>query len=151
MRNSLIAGLWLGLAGPAFADCRDITFETQRFTLCHAVAGQDLRLFLADAEGQVYGAFGRIDTALAAEGRHLVFAMNAGMFHADRAPVGLFVEDGVERAGLVTREGPGNFGMLPNGVFCVAEGWFAVVESRAFASRAPGCRYATQSGPMLVI
>ena len=41
--------------------------------------------------------------------------------------------------------------MLPNGVFCIAEDRFAILESRAYAADPPGCRYATQSGPMLVI
>ena len=50
----------------------------------------------------------------------------------------------------MTVEGPGNFGLLPNGVFCVADR-FAVIESRAFAAAPPQCRFATQSGPMLVI
>jgi uncharacterized protein YigE (DUF2233 family) len=60
------------------------------------------------------------------------------------------IENGTERARLVTSDGPGNFGLLPNGVFCIADR-FRVVESRTFAADAPECRYATQSGPMLVI
>jgi uncharacterized protein YigE (DUF2233 family) len=52
----------------------------------------------------------------------------------------------------VTAGSAGNFGLRPNGVFCVAEGGdFRVVESRAFAADPPACRHATQSGPMLVI
>lgn len=77
--------------------------------------------------------------------------MNAGMFHPDLGPVGLYVEDGRMLARLVTAAGPGNFGMLPNGVFCILPDRFAVVESRAFAARPLPCRHATQSGPMLVI
>jgi uncharacterized protein YigE (DUF2233 family) len=88
--------------------------------------------------------------ATLAPGEHLAFAMNAGMYHADRAPVGLFVENGQERHGIVTSAGPGNFGMLPNGVFCVGEA-FAVIESHRYAETPPACRFATQSGPMLVI
>ena len=68
-------------------------------------------------------------------------------------PVGLFIGEGVESAPLVTRAGPGNFGLLPNGVFCwgrPGQG-FRVIESRTFAAEGPDCRYATQSGPMLVI
>jgi uncharacterized protein YigE (DUF2233 family) len=88
---------------------------------------------------------------LAGEGGRLAFAMNAGMYHADRSPVGLFVAEGVQVTPLVTAAGPGNFGMLPNGVFCIGADRFAVIESRAFAAAAPQCRHATQSGPMLVI
>lgn len=159
MKNSLAVALGLVLApvlavvlaGPASAACRNLPFEELTFTLCEASAEQDLRLFLDDAEGQRFGSFGRIEAALQAGGAHLVFAMNAGMYHPDRAPVGLYVEDGAEQARLVTREGPGNFGLLPNGVFCIGDGTLAVLESRRFAEEAPACRFATQSGPMLVI
>ncbi|MFP4274873.1 MAG: phosphodiester glycosidase family protein, partial [Paracoccaceae bacterium] len=40
---------------------------------------------------------------------------------------------------------------LPNGVFCISEGRARVIETRRFAAEAPACRYATQSGPMLVL
>ena len=60
------------------------------------------------------------------------------------------LEEGVEVSKIVTSDGPGNFGLLPNGVFCIGE-TFRVVESRAFKQDSPACRFATQSGPMLVI
>ena len=41
--------------------------------------------------------------------------------------------------------------MLPNGIFCWGDGKAAVIESRQFARMKPACRFATQSGPMLVI
>jgi uncharacterized protein YigE (DUF2233 family) len=47
--------------------------------------------------------------------------MNAGMFHEDLRPVGLYIEDGAEEMRLVTRDGPGNFGLLPNGVLCISD------------------------------
>lgn len=151
-RLLLWAALALGLsAGAARADCQTIAFEGQDFTACTTTADQDLRLFLTAPDGQVYGSFARIDAELAQQGEQLVFAMNAGMFHTDRRPVGLYVEGGEQMARIVTRAGPGNFGMLPNGVFCIGAGGFSVVESVTYAETAPDCRYATQSGPMLVI
>lgn len=141
----------VALATPLHAACRDTVFEDVPFTICEAAVGDDLRLFLTAPDGQPFGSFARIEDALAAQGEGLVFAMNAGMYHADRRPVGLYVEDGREVAGLVTRAGPGNFGMLPNGVFCIGPRGFAVLESRAYAARPPDCRDATQSGPILVI
>ena len=131
--------------------CRAVTHQEQGYVVCEATAGQDLRLFLNAPDGQPFGTFDRLAGTLAAAGQSLVFAMNAGMYHADRRPVGLYIEDGQETARIVRREGPGNFGMLPNGVFCIAPGRFAVVETLAFDAARPDCTYATQSGPMLVI
>jgi uncharacterized protein YigE (DUF2233 family) len=147
----VLALLVPGVAGAV--ECRDATFDGASFTVCEVAAGEDLRLFLNDAAGAPYGAFSAIETDLAAQGQHLGFAMNAGMYQPDLSPVGLFVENGVERAAIVTSDGPGNFGLLPNGVFCILPGGagFAVVESRRFADSGPACQYASQSGPMLVL
>lgn len=145
----LAAVLMLAPVAAVAAECRDTTFEGASYTVCEVQAGEDLRLFHSGPDG-AYGSFRNVDEALGAEGGALGFAMNAGMYHRDLAPVGLYVEDGVEVSKLVTRDGPGNFGLLPNGVFCIGEG-FQVLESRSFKKTRPECRYATQSGPMLVI
>lgn len=138
------------LGAPAFAGaCNDLAFDGASFTVCEARASDTLRLWLDDEAGALIGTPERL-LATIPEGQRLIFAMNAGMYHPDRRPVGLYVEDGIEGHSIVTNEGPGNFGLLPNGVFCVGEA-LAVIESRAFAATPPDCRYATQSGPMLVI
>jgi uncharacterized protein YigE (DUF2233 family) len=129
--------------------CSDKVFEQISFSVCDVAVTEDLRLFHAGPAGP-YGTFGTLNDALAESGKTLEFAMNAGMYHPDRAPVGLYVENGEERAPIVTRDGPGNFGLLPNGVFCISDR-FLVLESRAFVANRPDCRYASQSGPMLVI
>lgn len=143
-------GLLLALAGaPALAlTCGEAVFEGTPYTVCEVAPREErLRLFLNDAEGRPYGSFAAVE----AEHGPLAFAMNAGMYHRDRSPVGLFLEDGEEVAPLVTREGPGNFGMLPNGLLCLGgEGAF-VVESRAYAAGGVACDSATQSGPLLVL
>lgn len=138
------------MASPAGAECMASRFEDAPITWCKVTADEDVRLFLNDRDGTPYGGFAAVDAALAAKGQHLAFAMNAGMFQPDLSPVGLYVEDGVQGHKIVTRDGPGNFGLLPNGVFCIGER-FSVVESRAYAAHPPECRHATQSGPMLVI
>ena len=67
-------------------------------------------------------------------------------------PIGLYVEDGNERHRINTRDGEGNFHLKPNGVFAVAaDGSVMIRESAAFARARPRVRWATQSGPMLVI
>ena len=142
------------LAAPEWAAaeaCQQMTHEGRGYAVCMAQAGDQVRVWLRDGDGETWGAFRRLADSLAAQGERLVFAMNAGMYHPDRAPVGLYVEDGVEKSRLVTRAGPGNFGMLPNGVFCVTGDRLAVVETLAFAEAGLDCRHASQSGPMLVI
>lgn len=129
--------------------CDTVRFENTSFTTCEVSAGEDLRLFHTGRSGPL-GSFGAVNDQLAAEGKTLGFAMNAGMYHPDRAPVGLLIDQGRTESALVTAAGPGNFGLLPNGVFCIGDR-FSVVESRAFAARPPRCSFATQSGPMLVI
>lgn len=138
------------LAGsPALAlTCADVTFEGNAYTTCEVNPREErLRLFLNDAEGRPFGDFRSIE----AEHGPLAFAMNAGMYHEDRRPVGLFLQEGEEVAPLVTREGPGNFGMLPNGLLCLSEEGAFVLESRAYAQGGEACDSATQSGPMLLI
>jgi uncharacterized protein YigE (DUF2233 family) len=142
----------LALCLPGMAQavtCRDDSFEGAAYSVCEVLPDEDLRLFLNGPTGP-YGTFAAVNAALEAEGKQLAFAMNAGMYHRDLSAVGLYVENGQEKAQLVTSDGPGNFGLLPNGVFCAGEG-FAVIESRAFKDAPPTCRFATQSGPMLVI
>jgi uncharacterized protein YigE (DUF2233 family) len=132
--------------------CETITHGGVSYSLCSAPAkGSDLRLFLRDPDGRVYGAFSSIDRDLAKTGERLAFAMNAGMYHEDRSPVGLYVERGQQAKGLVTRGGFGNFHMRPNGVFWIGPDGAAVTESLRYARLKPKTVYATQSGPMLVI
>lgn len=145
--------MWFSFATGAYAlDCATVTYKTISYSVCTADVGKDdLRLFLKDREDKVIGQFSTLNRALEDEGKRLSFAMNAGMYHADRSPVGLYIENETELKELVPNPGPGNFGMVPNGVFCIAQDRFDVIETLAFQEAAPKCTYATQSGPMLVI
>ena len=81
----------------------------------------------------------------------LKFAMNAGMFRKDQSLAGHYVEAGNQYRQVICKAGPGNFGMLPNGVFCIQGSSAKVFETNDFLVQTPICEYATQSGPMLVI
>ena len=146
-----IAGLFAILGAPAFAvTCEDITYQQDSYTICTVdAASEDLRLFHSDAAGDVIGDFRKLDAAH--PNQTLTFAMNAGMYHSDRAPVGLYKEAGQDVSSIVTSDGPGNFGLLPNGVLCLTDTTAHVIESLAYVASQPACRDATQSGPMLVI
>ncbi len=152
LRGGLTA-LLLWLAAPAMAvTCSDERHEGNRFTVCKVKPGEEeLRLYRADEAGAPYGTFANLERAVQAEGKQLRFATNGGMYHDDRAPVGHYIENGEEQMRVIANEGPGNFGLLPNGVLCLREGRADVIETRKYLDETPECRYATQSGPMLVI
>ncbi len=148
MIRALVAALALWAAPAMAVTCQDVGFDGLTYTICEVdPAAEDLRLFLRDPAGAVYGSFAAVEEAVGP----LSFAMNAGMYHDDRAPVGLYLEDGAQAMRLVTNPGPGNFSLLPNGVFCIGAGRADVIESLRYEREAPECRFATQSGPMLVI
>ncbi|MGM0740205.1 MAG: phosphodiester glycosidase family protein [Pseudomonadota bacterium] len=151
----LCVALWAGAAAmPAAAvECSTRDHEGEAFTICRVdVADADLRLFLRDdSTGKPLASFDNIDRMLGADDARLAFGMNAGMYHTDRSPVGLYVEEGETLAPVVTSAGPGNFGLLPNGILCIRDGRADVIETLRFTDDPPACRFATQSGPMLVI
>ncbi|MEM1064449.1 MAG: phosphodiester glycosidase family protein [Pseudomonadota bacterium] len=152
-RTISAAALATALAPAAGAvTCEAADFEGVPFSYCAVDPSEvQVRLWHSDAEGEVYGTFARLEAALEDNGQALGIAMNGGMYHTDRRPVGHYVEDGAEVMRLVTSEGPGNFGLLPNGVLCLNDGVASLMETLAFEAASPACRFATQSGPMLVI
>ncbi len=105
-----------------------------------------------DEAGTPLRSFARLESHLGPRARRLRFAMNAGMYDDRGMPIGLFVEAGRERRPLNLRDGPGNFHMKPNGVFAAgADGTLAILPSEEWASKHRRPRWATQSGPMLVV
>lgn len=153
--RALLSGLALALLTPQIAgavDCARMTFKDNRYTACTvAPETENLALYLNDGNGQPLGSFETVQLTQRALGRRLVFAMNAGMYHEDRSPVGYYVENGQQQMRVVPNAGPGNFGLLPNGILCIKDRRANVIETRAFLASKPDCKYATQSGPMLVI
>ena len=153
-RLGLAVGALIAMTLPAMARlCERRDFDGQGYVVCTLNAAQEpgLKLWLNGPGGQPLGDFTAVRRNLAPD-EVLGFAMNAGMYHADYRPVGLYLSDGVRAGELVTGASNDNFGMLPNGVFCTGGARpYQVVESRAFAKAQPECRLATQSGPMLVI
>lgn len=153
MMKAKLVALTICLAGPALAiDCADEYFKGNSYTKCSVdVRSSNIELYLYKLDGKPYGQFTTLERALMAQGKKLTFAMNAGMYHEQRDPVGYYVENGTKLKGLITSAGPGNFGLLPNGVFCVRDTSANVIETLTFQKNRPNCRHATQSGPMLVI
>ena len=138
--------------------CERMRSEGASYTVCSFDRHDfGLRLFLNDDTGTPYGEFDAINQALAEADETLLFAMNAGMYHEDRSPVGLYMENWQELAPLQTGEGYGNFHLLPNGVFVIwqedGRKGTHVMDAETYQTGMAHdvVNYATQSGPMLVI
>lgn len=153
----------VALAAPACARdivpaCQDIRYIKTSFTVCKFSAkSSEIRTFLNADNGKPYANFLALEKSLAAKKQTLVFAMNGGMYKEDRSAAGLYIESGVEIKPLNTKKGPGNFHMMPNGVFLI---WHedghrgAYVQTTEFYEKRmvhDVVASATQSGPMLVI
>lgn len=139
-------------ASTAAQPCRPLSFEAVDYTVCEI----DLRryrvgLFWQDHDGRPYGSLYAFKRAMAAAGDPPVVVMNAGMYHPDLSPVGLFVSGGRELHPASLADGDGNFFMKPNGVFYADGESAGILETEAYLRRAPASGIATQSGPMLVI
>nr|WP_106609279.1 phosphodiester glycosidase family protein [Shimia abyssi] len=153
MFRGALAFAILGLA-PQLAQataCDELDYLGKRFTVCTVNASEEqIKLFLRDESGNILGQFSDVSRHIG-DNAELVFAMNGGMYHPNRAPVGHYVENGTPETPLLTGASKGNFGLLPNGVFCIRGSRADVFETLAFADQSPDCEFATQSGPMLVI
>jgi len=138
---------------PAFASpCADISEDDISYSVCRFdPKTDDLRLFWRGPDGRPYGNFDSLASTLKSDGERLIFAMNGGMYNTSDAPIGLYIEHGVELHRANTRNGPGNFHMKPNGVFFVGGGRAGVWETTHFLKAKLKVDYATQSGPMLVL
>jgi uncharacterized protein YigE (DUF2233 family) len=157
----LMVAVWLmAFSQPAAAaqHCAPEQFGGDGYIVCTVdPAAQDLRLFWQEGDDGPYRHFSSLETSLAAQGQRLAFAMNAGMYLPDFTPSGLYVEDGEELHSLNTISidaAPSrvpNFYKKPNGVFFMGETAAGVMTTEAFDADRPAVRYATQSGPMLVI
>ncbi|MFI0846628.1 phosphodiester glycosidase family protein [Mesorhizobium sp. IMUNJ 23232] len=135
------------------APCRETRFEQAAYIVCEIdLRKYDIGIYHSGPDGKAYGSLDVFDKAMAVRGTPVQLAMNAGMYHEGLGPVGLLVENGRELSPVETKEGEGNFYLEPNGIFLVGQdGKPAVMETGKFLAERPAVKFATQSGPMLVI
>lgn len=153
LASALLLLCCLAAVGAAPAqDLTTVTYAGKRYTVCRVdLTRRSLELFWRDGTGKPFRRFETLERYLRARKRTLLFAMNAGMYGTDFAPVGLYVAHGKQLRPLNLRRGRGNFCLLPNGVFAVTSSGARVIESSRYPSIRSKTRLATQSGPMLVI
>lgn len=116
--------------------------------LSYVALPNEISLFWKGSEGKLYGTFNNIKEASSGE---LIFAMNGGMYKRDCSPVGLYVEKGRVITPIDKSEGAGNFYLKPNGVFYLRKDSLAAITVSESYVQSSDVKFATQSGPMLVI
>ena len=112
---------------------------------------QDLKLYWKDDKQQNFKSILNLKTWLEKNNKKLAFAMNAGMYKEDNSPLGLFIENTKVISPLNTKSGNGNFYLKPNGVFYITTDNAPVICTTKDFNNNGKIKYATQSGPMLVI
>lgn len=160
--NSLKAIPWQKLALDSTIQDSLIYWKGQAYRVVIAAPTQ-LQFFLNDAQGKRIRSFDRLDQVVKAQGKQLIFGMNGGMYlpTENNAPQGLYIENGKVLKVLdpLIKQRPirTNFYLHPNGVFYISKTGNAYVQANAsFQANYPkeqyaDIKYATQSGPMLVI
>lgn len=152
-------GHGIAVAEPASAlQCQAQTVRDAGYLVCSidlTIAGP--RLFWKGPDGEPYRTFSAVAESVAAGGKSLVFAMNAGMYAEDFSPMGLYVEDGEElhpanRLEMTSSAGViPNFYKKPNGIFFLTGDEAGILPTGVFLKKKQPVTFATQSGPMLVI
>jgi uncharacterized protein YigE (DUF2233 family) len=135
----------------------DIVFENVHYRVVTIDLGiANLGLHWRDPDtGKPFSSIHALQQWGASHGRKLLFASNAGIYDAQGEPLGMYVENGRTLKPLNTAHGDpaaGNFSLLPNGVFAIdAKGHASIQTTADFATVDAQPKWATQSGPMLVI
>ena len=142
--------LFCGLLGICPGDsCREVSHAEADYIVCSFQVNEiSARLYLNDSAGKAYARLSRLRSDLP---QTPLMLMNGGMYHDDLGAVGLYVEEGSPQQPISTKDGWGNFHLLPNGVFWIDGDKLGVTETAAYIKRGIRPDFATQSGPMLVI
>jgi len=138
--------LFIGMA------CADNNKDDEKFVTCIVdPASEELGFYWRDDTGKIIRSIANLKAFVESKNLKLRFAVNGGMYDAERNPVGLFIQNSRVVTPLNTSDGKGNFYMKPNGVFYITKDNKAAVCKTEDLDISDNIKYATQSGPMLVI
>lgn len=153
LKATIILAIILSLASAVlFVFANNDTVDDVRFINFQVdTKKQDLKFYWKDDKNEKFRSIQNLITWLERNDRTLVFAMNGGMYKPDNSPQGLFIEKQTVLSPLDTSNGNGNFYLKPNGVFYITTDNVAVICKTTDFDQNTKIKYATQSGPMLVI
>lgn len=140
------------------SQAQTLTYRNHTFDVYFVdITQQEVKMYLEDKNRVKFHSLGNLKKYLNQQGEKLIFATNGGMYLPpfDSEPQGLYVENTWERNPINLRDSEKllNFYMKPNGVFLLTDKAAKVIESSEYPAlkEKEEVRYATQSGPMLVI
>jgi uncharacterized protein YigE (DUF2233 family) len=130
--------LFVSIALPLFSNGQSFIFHPSQ-----------LSLYWKNSNGIPFKSFSNVRK----EHPDLIFMMNAGMYTASDfpAPVGLYIENGVKlRTIKIIKNRNVNYGIPPSGIFYFNSNKAAIINAYNWTNQL-NAKYATQSGPMLLI
>ncbi len=133
-----------GFAKPLFSDSNYLTYTVDP-------KQGNVQLFWKDDTGKIINTFKNLQIHTEKNGKQLTFAMNAGMYKTDYSPLGLYIENGKTLVPVNNANAEGNFYLKPNGIFYINNSNEAGICQTGEFSSVSNVKYATQSGPMLLI
>jgi len=145
---SLLLLLTVGLF--SFKSTRD-SIDDQILAYIVNTKQQYLQFYWKADNGEILRSIKNLKDYVESKDLILDFAMNGGMYNKDYFPQGLFIQNEQTLSHLDTLDGKGNFYMKPNGVFYITTDNIPYVcETNDFVDNGK-IKFATQSGPMLII
>lgn len=143
----LLAAILVATFSSSFKQTADSTI------LAHEVkpGNKNLRLYYKSKNGSPLRSIANLKREVEQDAKTLVFAMNGGMYMEDNRPLGLYIENYKTISKLNTRNGSGNFYMAPNGVFYMDQFSAGHICKTSEFPSIKNVKYATQSGPLLVV
>jgi uncharacterized protein YigE (DUF2233 family) len=153
-RNKIVIllAVWVVVNAGLFAFTKKQKVDDARFvSYVVDVKKQDIQFYWKDDNNQLLRSIGNLQAWVEKSNRKLAFAMNGGMYKADNSPQGLFIQKQVMLSPLDTASGGGNFYVKPNGVFYITTDNVPVICTTPAFKNNGTIKYATQSGPMLVV
>lgn len=112
---------------------------------------EPISFYWKDNDGTILKNINNLKGKIERDKKELKFAMNGGMFNIDNSPKGLYIENFKILNPIDTLSSKGNFYLHPNGIFYLTKNKDAeITETKRFVHNLD-IRYATQSGPVLLM
>ena len=135
----------------ASAACAPKDFDGAKFTVCTFDPRHDnIRLFFTGTDGKPYGSLSALACGAKGEGRKAYVRDERWHVQQDQSRRPLCRGQPQAARGRHARR-CNEFHMKPNGVFWIGDGVAGVTETSRYLANTPPARYATQSGPMLIV